>query len=181
MIGPRWPSACATPCGSAVGDVVFDDYDLVILANVGTMPSATDEAGHIVYPQVAALERYVRSGGGLALFVGDQVDLAFYNEVLYAKGSGLSPLILRAPTPSVPDPDRCVRLRPESIAAQPMLRIFTGRTEKFTNLVRFYVTMPAEEAAPPALAEGVGPASPATATRRRRPPSSAGDSGAARS
>jgi len=143
---------------AAVGDVVFDDYDLVILANVGTMPSATDEAGHIVYPQVAALERYVRSGGGLALFVGDQVDLAFYNEVLYAKGSGLSPLILRAPTPSVPDPDRFVRLRPESIAAQPMLRIFTGRTEKFTNLVRFYVTMPAEEAAPPALAEGVGPA-----------------------
>ena len=143
---------------AALGDVAFDDYDMVILANVGTLPSATDDAGRIVYPQVAALERYVRSGGGLAVFVGDKVDFAFYNEVLYAKGSGLSPLLVSAPVPPTVDPERFVRLRPDSIAPEPMLRVFTGRTEKFTRLVRFYVTMPAQEAAPPSLAEGVGPA-----------------------
>jgi hypothetical protein len=58
-----------------------------------------------------------------------------------------------------------------------MLKIFTGRTEKFTRLVRFYVHMPAQEATAPALAEGAGPAqvlarfddregSPAIASRR---------------
>jgi len=141
-----------------IGDVRFDDYDLVILANVGTMPSAVDDKGKVVYPQVAALEKYVRSGGGCAIFLGDKVDLGFYNDVLYEGGSGLSPFPLSAPTPATVDPEKFVRLRPDSISADPMLRIFTGRTEKFTRLVRFYVYMPAQEAAAPALAEGAGPA-----------------------
>jgi hypothetical protein len=141
-----------------VGDVRFDDYDLAILANVGTFPSAVDDKGQVVYPHVAALEKYVRAGGGCAIFVGDKVNLGFYNGVLYEGGSGLSPFPLSAPTPATPDPEKFVRLRPDSIAAEPMLKIFTGRTEKFTRLVRFYVHMPAQEATAPALAEGAGPA-----------------------
>ena len=43
---------------------------------------------------VANLESYVRGGGGLAFFVGPQVQLRFYNESLYRAGEGLFPLSL---------------------------------------------------------------------------------------
>ncbi|MHB8970382.1 MAG: BatA domain-containing protein [Pirellulaceae bacterium] len=40
------------------------------------------------------LEAYVRAGGGLAVFVGPQVNIAFYNEQLYRGGAGLFPVPL---------------------------------------------------------------------------------------
>lgn len=139
-------------------EVRFDDYDAVILANVGEFPAGRDEAGRVTYPQLAALADYVREGGGLAVFLGDRVNLDFYNGPMLAAGAGLSPLRLAAPVPATPDPARFVRLRPDSIAADPMLRVFTGRGEAFTRLVRFYVYMPAAESASPAPAAPAGPA-----------------------
>ncbi|MDX1944014.1 MAG: BatA domain-containing protein [Pirellulaceae bacterium] len=43
---------------------------------------------------VATLETYVRGGGGLAIFSGPQMNLAFYNSALYRDGEGLLPLPL---------------------------------------------------------------------------------------
>ncbi len=43
---------------------------------------------------VTSLENYVREGGGLAIFVGPQVNISFYNEQLYRGGDGLFPLPL---------------------------------------------------------------------------------------
>lgn len=43
---------------------------------------------------IANLESHVASGGGLALFVGPQVQLGFYNDQLYRGGTGLFPLSL---------------------------------------------------------------------------------------
>jgi hypothetical protein len=40
------------------------------------------------------LETYVSSGGGLAFFMGDRVNPAFYNRELYDKGKGLFPVLL---------------------------------------------------------------------------------------
>jgi uncharacterized membrane protein len=40
------------------------------------------------------LESYVRHGGGLAIFVGPQVNLEFYQQELYRQGAGLLPLPL---------------------------------------------------------------------------------------
>lgn len=37
------------------------------------------------------LEEYVRSGGGVAFFLGPKIDRAFYNEFLWADGKGLLP------------------------------------------------------------------------------------------
>jgi len=141
-----------------LADVRFDDYDAVFLAGVGEFPAARDEAGRIAYPSLAALQRYVRDGGGLAIFLGDRVRLDFYNGPLWAGGAGLSPLRLGAPVPATPDPGRFVRLRPDSIAPDPMLRAFTGRGEAFTRLVRFYVYMPAEEMPPADEPPTAGPA-----------------------
>ncbi len=43
---------------------------------------------------LTSLENYVREGGGLAIFVGPQVNISFYNEQLYRDGNGLLPLPL---------------------------------------------------------------------------------------
>ncbi|NQT86806.1 BatA domain-containing protein [bacterium] len=56
---------------------VLPRYDAVALANVASLEAAATEA----------VERYVREGGTLVVFLGDQVDAAFYN----AEAKGLFP------------------------------------------------------------------------------------------
>ncbi|MFI5379072.1 MAG: BatA domain-containing protein [Tepidisphaerales bacterium] len=55
--------------------------DVMVLANVANVPQE----------QVAALERMVKAGMGLMIFVGDQVDPALYNQRLFKEGQGLLP------------------------------------------------------------------------------------------
>ncbi|NBB83310.1 MAG: VWA domain-containing protein [Alphaproteobacteria bacterium] len=61
--------------------VDFGDYQLVVLANVYQVPP----------PQLDALERWVGEGGGLAVFLGDQVDRTIYNQQLHRAGRGVLP------------------------------------------------------------------------------------------
>ncbi len=56
-------------------------YAVVVLANVSSLPE----------PLVAKLEEFVARGGGLMVFLGDQVDVAAYNRTLYREGEGLLP------------------------------------------------------------------------------------------
>lgn len=62
-------------------------FHAVILANVGRV---TENAA-------ARLESYVASGGGLAVFLGDQADVEAYNRVLFRDGTGLLPGRLSEP------------------------------------------------------------------------------------
>lgn len=55
--------------------VSLDDFDVLILANVKRFAESW----------VPALVSYVRRGGGLLVFPGDQIDAAFYNEQLGVK------------------------------------------------------------------------------------------------
>ena len=48
--------------------------------------------------ELAALETYVRDGGGVAFFVGANTDRTFYNDRLYRNGEGLFPVPLKLPT-----------------------------------------------------------------------------------
>ena len=48
--------------------------------------------------ELAALEDYVRDGGGVAFFVGPDTDRSFYNDRLYRNGEGLFPVPLKLPT-----------------------------------------------------------------------------------
>ena len=57
------------------------EVDMVFLCNV---PAPTQDA-------VQKLEQFVAGGGGLAVFVGNQVDTKRYNEILYRDGQGLLP------------------------------------------------------------------------------------------
>ncbi|MHC4938254.1 MAG: BatA domain-containing protein [Planctomycetota bacterium] len=67
---------------------LLDTTDGVFLLNVYRLPTE----------RLAALEEYVRNGGGLVFFLGDQVDPAVYNTTFYGKGEkagqGLLPLYL---------------------------------------------------------------------------------------
>ncbi|MFQ5591890.1 MAG: BatA domain-containing protein [Phycisphaerae bacterium] len=62
-------------------DANLDGFHVVILANVHRVSD----------PAVDALERFVRGGGGLIIFLGDQVDPSLYNATLYRDGEGLLP------------------------------------------------------------------------------------------
>ncbi len=70
-----------------LGEAQLADADLVVLANVALLGDA----------QVAALERFVRGGGSLMVFPGDQVRPDAYNRTLYAEGEGLLPAALEEP------------------------------------------------------------------------------------
>jgi hypothetical protein len=61
------------------------DFHVVLLANVYRVSE----------PAVDSLERFVRAGGGLQIFLGDQVDADLYNVALYRGGKGLLPGELR--------------------------------------------------------------------------------------
>jgi len=59
-------------------------YDIVVLANVARLDAEP----------LAALERTIREGGSLVVFLGSRVDAAFYNQSLYRGGQGLLPCSL---------------------------------------------------------------------------------------
>ncbi len=65
-------------------DTQLDQYDLICLCNIGQWTEA--EANRI--------EQYVRHGGSVLIFLGDQVEATSYNEQLFRNGQGLLPIRL---------------------------------------------------------------------------------------
>jgi hypothetical protein len=57
------------------------DFAAVVLANVFRVSD----------PMIEAIERYARDGGGVLIFLGDQIDADLYNSTLYKDGRGLLP------------------------------------------------------------------------------------------
>ncbi len=55
--------------------VRLSDYEAVFLANVAELPESSP----------AALERYVRAGGGLIVFPGSKINAGFYNDRLFTE------------------------------------------------------------------------------------------------
>ena len=72
------------------------EYDAVILANVYRLGAGG----------LRRIESYVRGGGGLIVFLGDQVDVEYYRAHLYAGGRGLLPRpvgdVVRPPAGAAP-------------------------------------------------------------------------------
>lgn len=66
--------------------VVLADFEVVVVANLYRVTEA----------RAAALEEWVRAGGGLVFLLGDQADEDVYNELLYKDGAGLLPARLVA-------------------------------------------------------------------------------------
>lgn len=100
--------------GPAAGSAELEPYALIVLANVASVPEE----------RIAALESYVRDGGGLLVYMGDRVDAALYNRHLYKDGLGLLPAALTEPVGDA-DPEKggAVHFEPESYN-HPILRLF---------------------------------------------------------
>jgi len=124
----------------------FRDYDLVLLLDVPKLSSALDaESGKVIYPQLLSLEQYVRDGGGLAIFTGNNLNLAFYNGPMYAEGTGLSPLVISPPRGDASAREKYRRLDARSIAGDPFLRSLRGEGGAIRcAMVRFYAYTPSD-------------------------------------
>jgi len=83
------------------------------------------------------LERYVRGGGGLAVFMGEEVRAQFVNEHLYRDGQGLFPVPLVTPVDLIPDP---LNEKPdvEPDTSHPVFRIFEYLRNDFLKALRVY-------------------------------------------
>jgi len=98
--------------------------------------------------ELAALEKYVDSGGGVAWFVGSMTNRDFYNERLYRDGKGLFPVPLTLPTQlmdsrheSTPDVD---------VTDHSLFRALAGTRNGFLPLVMvdYYFAVPEDWKAP---------------------------------
>jgi hypothetical protein len=88
---------------------------------------------HLNDDEVANLEAYVRSGGGVAFFVGPNADRPFYNERLFKNNTGLFPAPLKLPTQLL---NREGENTPDVEPTQhPLFQVLGGRRNGFLPLL----------------------------------------------
>lgn len=132
---------------SALESSRLDDYHLVVLANVYRVSE----------PAADALHAYVGSGGGLLVFLGDQVtDPVLYNATLYRDGAGLLPASLQTVMTAGENGARLA----QGDWRHPVVQVFAGEDNPFRQRVRFeqyYATEPAVTADDAERADGTAP------------------------
>jgi hypothetical protein len=92
-------------------------------------------------PEVAALEDYVKSGGGLAVFLGSESQRPFYNDRLYKEGQGLLPAPLNVPSQLLRESGEA---SPDAqVTDHPIFRVFAGQRNSFLQVakVNFYYAL----------------------------------------
>lgn len=119
----------------------IENYDLIYLINV---PELAPDA-------VAALEKYVRGGGGLIWYMGDSVRPLFYNEKLFPKEVGLFPLRLGSAPQAVEQATTGRPLETMNVTRDPLFQMFSLKgvpilDQIFINL--FYPAATETEQAP---------------------------------
>lgn len=83
--------------------------------------------------ELAALEDYVRAGGGVALFIGPNTDRSFYNDRFYRDGTGPFPVALRLPKQLL---DQEADATPDlEVTQHPLFQVLSGRRNGFLPLV----------------------------------------------
>ncbi len=145
----------------SMGDVHFDDYDMVVLMDVASFAPVANPKGGMDYPQMDQLEAYVRSGGGLVVFLGDKIDTNFYNSRFYNSGNGLSPFTLtrRVEAGSSGAYERVpfFQFDPKSIAGDQIVQTFYGDYADACKLMRFFQFFRADESSIPASSPDAKP------------------------
>jgi len=119
----------AAPRALRVGDL--DKYAAIILANVERLDPA----------EIDALEAYVKSGGGVAFFLGERCRAEVYNRELYRAGEGLFPAPLGTATELLVD--RLDKAPDLEVADHPIFSVFAGQRNSFLSSVmieRYFTT-----------------------------------------
>ena len=111
---------------SELDGVNLEEVHLLMLANVYRL---SDEA-------VGRMEDYVRQGGGLVVFLGDQVDAELYNQRLWKNGAGLLPCQL-ARVLSIPRGQTAPTLTGGDWT-HPLMKIFGGAQNPFLSNLAFW-------------------------------------------
>ena len=137
------------------GAVDFENYDAVVLMNLAAFPPGTD--GENPYPQVKALQRYVREGGGLLIFTGERTGYKFYNEFLWARGEGLCPYRIATRVGSASSRDRYFKLDPKTLDTTGVLRVFAGERAIGAEMIRFFAFTQVDELAGSGSVPGAKP------------------------
>lgn len=132
---------------TVIDDDQFDQADLsgyhvVVLANVLRISESAKRS----------LETYVRNGGGLAIFLGDQVDADLYNQRLFDEGRGVMPMAIGRPV-AAPAGQSGVSFE-EWDSSRPMLRAFTDSLASILKQVRVTTFVAVDEASATTTAPG---------------------------
>lgn len=101
----------------------FGGARVIFLLNVPSLAKAAAKA----------LEGFVASGGGLVVFLGDQVSLESYNQTLFGSG-GLFPAPLAPATAVAPNADESAASL--VVEPHPLFRVFAGERNPFLETVR---------------------------------------------
>jgi len=125
---------------SELDDAELDSYHVVVLANVSRLSETARRN----------VEAFVRSGGGLILFAGDQVDIDHYNRDLFRGGSGLLPAALAQVHESPASTGAMTFTRWD--AGHPLMRPFAGKLAEVLRQTRVFtcikIDAPAATSAP---------------------------------
>lgn len=114
----------------------LEPYHVVMLANVGRLGTGA----------VRNLDAFVRGGGGLIIFAGDQLDIDHYNAELHRNGLGILPVLL-GDMAEVPESAERVTFF-EWNTDHPVMRAFEGPLAELLRQVRLsgYITSDAVDA-----------------------------------
>jgi hypothetical protein len=104
-------------------DHALEGFSTIYLLNVGRL-----EPEH-----VAALEKFVKAGGGLGIFLGEQSRAEFINSQLYRGGEGLFPLPLLGPAELAVD--RLEKTPDLEVSDHPIFAVFAGERNSFLGTV----------------------------------------------
>jgi hypothetical protein len=112
-------------------DHPLDGFEAIYLLNIDRLDPA----------EISALEEYVRVGGGVGFFLGEQSRAEFFNEKLYRDGQGLFPVPLAGPT-ELPL-DRVEKTPDLEVSDHPIFSVFAGERNSFLGTVvvtRYFAT-----------------------------------------
>jgi hypothetical protein len=139
-----WVRATVVPWDQLNADQL-NRAEVVVLANVPRFTEA----------QAAALKDFTSRGGGLLFALGDKVDAAFYNRLLYEQGEGVLPASLDVVTKDSINPTEGARVVNASLELPWMSRFRAEHDGGFTE-ARFIqwwkatlATAPSADDAPP--------------------------------
>lgn len=104
-------------------DHPLDAFETIYLLNVPRLDPA----------EIAALEAFVKGGGGLAIFLGELSRAEFMNDNLYRDGAGLFPLPLAGPQELLVD--RLEKAPDIEVTAHPIFSVFAGERNTFLSAV----------------------------------------------
>lgn len=121
--------------GEEILDEDLSQFELVMIANLEIWPAE----------RLTALENFVKRGGGLAIFVGDQVDTERYMRDFWKNGQGLLPVPLGSPLGSGSD-EKAVGLQVTE-SRHALLRNFVGIENQLLRRVAVwrYLSVPEDQ------------------------------------